>query len=83
MASQFSKTIVCHHPSVYKLIGYFLKEQDKVEIDIARFQTGNRQPEASKSKYIQLNRRLSAIVETYGDTECIDYLRAVSYNLTL
>ncbi len=43
----------------------------------------NRQTKASKSKYVQLNRCLSAVVDTYSNTECLDYLRAVSYNLTI
>ena len=79
----FQQTIDCHHPSVFKLIGQFRKEQDKVEIEIARFQAGNRQPEASKAKYVQLIRRLRNLVPTYDDTECLEYLRRIAYNLTI
>jgi hypothetical protein len=79
----FQQTIDCHHPSVFKLIGQFRKEQDKVEIDIARFQAGNRQAEASKAKYVQLSRRLCTLVPTYDNAECLDYLRRIAYNLAI
>ena len=62
LASQFPTNY--RLPSVYKLIGHFRKEQDKVEIDITRSRASNRQLEASKPKYFQLNRRLCAAAET-------------------
>ena len=51
---------------------YFLKEQDKVEIDIERFKKVNRRPQDSKAKYVQLRRRLKQLVQTYNVS--LDYL---------
>jgi len=79
----FQQTLDCHHPSVYKLVDQFRKEQDSVEIAMARFNSGFRQPEASKAKYVQLNRRLQAVCETYGATAILDYLRAIAHNLSI
>jgi len=48
----FQETVDCSHPTVFKLIQRFRKEQDHVEIKMERFQAGFRQPVASKSKYV-------------------------------
>lgn len=79
----FQQTLDCHHPSVYKLVDQFLKEQNRVEIQLERANAGIRQPEASKSKYIQLNRRLKALVENYHNEHINDFLRGITHNLTL
>jgi hypothetical protein len=79
----FQQTIDCHHPSIYRLIDQFRKEQDRVEIDLERFQAGIRQPEASKAKYVQLNRRLQTLIPTYNTINILDYLRGIAYNLSI
>jgi len=79
----FQQTADCHHPSVYKLVDQFRKEQDHVEQMVERFRSGYRQPEASKSKYMKLNRRLMALTPTYGTIPLIDYLRGIANNLSI
>lgn len=79
----FQQTVDCHHPSIFKLIDQFRKEQDRVEIELQRFRTGIRYPEASKQKYVQLNRRLETLVGNYNADDLIPYLRGISNNLTL
>lgn len=79
----FQQTVDCQHPSVYKLVDHFRKEQDHVELLIQRYQSGVRNPEASKSKYIQLNRRLQALLPTYGTVPLMDYLRSVANNVSI
>jgi len=61
----FQQTIKCHHPSVYKLIDQFRKEQERVEIDI-RFHARIRNAKASKLNNIQLNKRLKILVQSYN-----------------
>jgi len=46
----FQQTIDCHHPTIFKLLDQFRKEQDHVEIQLERFNAGIQQPEASKNK---------------------------------
>ena len=79
----FQQTIDCHHPSVYKLIEHFRQEQDHYELKIERFRSGIRQPEASKSKYVRLNRRLQALVLTYGTVPLEEYLKGIDQNLNI
>ena len=64
----------CNHPSIFKLINHFHLEQDHVEIEIERHLSGVNQPEASKNKYVQLNRRLQTIIPIYPNTALMDYL---------
>jgi len=50
----------CHHPSVYKLVEQFRKEQDYNELKIERIRCGEKQPVASKAnrkKFILLVKR--------------------------
>lgn len=79
----FQQTVDCHHPSVYKLVEHFRQEQSHYELKIERFHAGIRQLEASKSKYVRLNRRLQALVPTYGTVPVGDYLRAIAHNMNL
>lgn len=79
----FQQTVDCHHPSVFKLIEHFRKEQDMIEIRLARIAAGIVQPEASKSKYVQLNHRLQVLVGNYANMESLDFLRSVSHNLEM
>src|SRR5688572_2718543 len=49
----FQQTVDCHHPSVYKLVEHFRKEQDHCELKVKRYRSGFRQPESSKAKYVR------------------------------
>lgn len=79
----FQQCVDCHHPSIIKLVEHFRKEQDHVEIQMERFKGGVRQPTASKSKYVQLSRRLEAIIPAYGLIMNVEYLRRISHNLSM
>lgn len=79
----FQQTLNCHHPSVYKLIEQFRKEQDHVEIQLTRLAAGINHPNSSKRKYVQLSRRLETLTENYDDSAVLDYLRRISYNLEI
>ena len=79
----FQKTVDCHDPSVYELVDHFRKEQDHVEILVERFQAGFRQPETSKTKYMRLNRRLQALVPSYGNIPLLEYLKGIAHNISI
>ncbi|KAL3877189.1 hypothetical protein ACJMK2_034930 [Sinanodonta woodiana] len=79
----FQQTLDCNHPSVYKLINHFRLEQYHIEIELESHLAGVNQPEASKNKYVQLNRRLQAIVSTYANDSMMDYLRGIVHNLEI
>jgi hypothetical protein len=81
--NSFQRTLDSHHPSVFKLINQFLQEQDHIEIQRERYLAGARKSESSRSKYVQLNRRLNTVAGTYGTIPSTDYLRGIAHNLTL
>ena len=55
----FQQTVDCHHPTVYNLVAS-MREQESTEQRIQRYLAGDRQPKATKAKYIAVNRRLCA-----------------------
>jgi len=59
------------------------KDNETIGGTIKRHLAGVNQPEASKNKYVQLNRRLQAIVPTYANVSVMDYLRGIAHNLEL
>ena len=79
----FQQCVDCHHPSIRKIIDHFRKEQDHVEIDLQRYRDGIQHPVATKTKYIQLNRRFEAILPMYGNIQNLDYLRRIAHNLAI
>src|SRR5277367_4149425 len=79
----FQNSIDCDHPSVYKLIENFKKEQDHVEILLERYDQGHRNAASPKSSYAKVTRRLLNLLPTYGTGPITEYLKAVSHNLSL
>ena len=58
----FQSSVACHHPNIYKLMDHIQTEQDHTEQQIARFSAGNQTSVSSKNKYIQVIRRLTALL---------------------
>ena len=78
----FQSSVGCHHPTIYSLVEHFRREQDHIEQKISRIHAGlTNNPPSSKAKYVQLTRRLSAIIPTYSTRELKDYLSAISKNI--
>ena len=55
-------------------------EQESTEQRMQRYLTGDRQPEATKAKYIAINYRLCAFLATYDNITRLDYLRSIGHN---
>jgi len=53
-----------------KLTSHIQTEQDHTEQQIARFNAGSQRSVCSKNKYIQVTRRLTALLPTYGNKPC-------------
>jgi len=71
----FQASVSCHHPNTYKLVEHIKAEQDHTEQLIARFNAGNQTAVSSRNKYIQVTRRLAALLPTF--------LRGVAHNIEL
>ena len=62
----------------YTWVDHFRREQDLTEQTMIRIQSGISSQASSKSKYVQLSRRLAAIIPTYGKRDLKNYLHTVS-----
>ena len=69
------------HPTVSKLIHKILIEQSNSEITLERFRSGYDLAK-SKKKYAQLNKRIEKLVDEYIYIPHVEYLRAISHNLS-
>lgn len=81
--NSFQKNLDCHHPSVEKLIYHFKKEQSHVENLVLRYRTGIRTVESPSNKYVQKTRRLSNVTRDYSLGNILQYLKLISYNISL
>ncbi|BFZ03225.1 hypothetical protein BsWGS_06264 [Bradybaena similaris] len=79
----FQSSVACHHPTIYTLVDHFRREQDLTEQTMIRVQSGICSQASSKSKYVQVSRRLAAILPTYGGRDLKAYLHAVSRNIEI
>ena len=77
----FQSSVACHHPNTYKLIEHIQTEPDHTEQHIARFNAGNQTSVSSKNRYIQVTRRLTALLPTYGNRPLLQYLRGIAHNI--
>ena len=64
-----------------KLIHKILIEQSNSEITLERFRSGYDLAK-SKKKYAQLNKRIEKVVDEYIYIPHVEYLRAISHNLS-
>ena len=55
------------------------REQDHTEQLIDRFNAGNQTAVSGKNKYIQVTRRLTALLPTYGTRPLLEFLSGVAY----
>ncbi len=72
--NSFQASVACHHSTIYTLVEHFRCEQDLTEQTISRIHSGIRTKEASKSKCVQLSRRLAAILPAYDGRDLKDYI---------
>ena len=78
----FQNALGCTHPTIYKLISAMRKEQSLTELCIEQYIAGEERPSASKAKYIQLDRRLKALVGRYDQVDRMEFLCGISNNVT-
>jgi hypothetical protein len=78
----FANRISIKHPSLTKLVKKIRSEQAANEIAMERILAGH-VPEPAKRKYLDLNRRIEAVVETYYEKPLDDFLTAIAYNFDL
>ena len=59
------------------------REQDHTEQLIAGFNAANQTAVSSKNKYIQVTRRLTVLLPTYGTRPLLEFLSGVAHNIEL
>lgn len=75
----FQSSLSCAHPSLWKLIDYFKREEGLQRYNIAQIMTGN--AVCGRKKYRCLDARLRKIVNQYDVTSTMDYLKSIAHNL--
>jgi hypothetical protein len=76
-------SVACHRPTIYTLVDHFCNEQDLTEQTMSCIHSGFCNQPASNTKYVQLCRRIAAIVSTYEGRDLTDYLRAVNHGIEI
>ena len=70
------------HPSIWKLIEILQRDYALGAVAIAQA-VGGHSPEPRRRKYVECERRITAIVRDYSARQTLDFLRAIAYNLKL
>ncbi|XP_068208558.1 uncharacterized protein [Palaemon carinicauda] len=69
------------HPTIYKCVNILKLEQNHTANKVIRIDSG--QDIGKNTKYVRVNKAISRIVSEYSSTEPIEYLRSISYNISL
>ena len=77
----FQGALQCAHPTTWKLVNALKKEEGLQRVRYLGLLAG--EPQQKKKKYITLERRVRTIVEDLPNREILDYLRGISYNISL
>ena len=70
------------HPSIWKLIEILQRDYELGAVAIAQA-VGGHSLEPRRRKYVECERRITAIVRDYPARQTLDFLRAIAYNLKL
>ena len=77
---RFNLAVMCHHPTVWKFFEALQSEQRACEHSRARLRDAN-SPPPRKRKYVDIDRRLITLVNTYEARERMSFLRGIAHNL--
>lgn len=81
MAPCLSTDFDCNHLSVFNYIEHFRTENFKMEIE--RYLAGVHHPEASKKKYVKLDNRIRAIVNSFANVVRLLFVWSIALNLDI
>ena len=76
-----NRLVAADHPSPYYLLDIIRKEQNHTENILAQANAGRRVAERGKSKYVQLGRRIQALVDKYDTNNKLAFLRGIAHNI--
>jgi hypothetical protein len=79
----FNRQVDIHHPNPFTLIDVFRKEQSHTENLLAQLSVGRQVARNSRSKYLQITRRLQTLQASYDVQAKSDFLRGVAHNIDL
>lgn len=77
----FQRSLMCSHPSVWRLIEHLQKEEGLQKFAITQLLAG--QVVKARKVYRVCNERISNIVKDYSNRTVVDYLRSIAHNLSL
>jgi hypothetical protein len=77
----FQRSLMCSHPSLWRLIEQLQKEEGLQRFSIAQLLAGQSVP--TRKVYRTCNARITNVVGDYSNRTRLDYLRSIAHNLTL
>jgi hypothetical protein len=78
----FSNLLCAHHPTIWKFINGLKQEQSLNDFKINQYLAGE-EPPAQRRKYRECAKRITTIVQDYGQRPLLDYLVGIAYNFSL
>ena len=78
----FQQTIACSHPTVYKLFGFLLREQNHQELIISQLHAGQAAPKKRKHDEARAERLLE-VIKRYDGTDVVAFLRCIAANVEI
>ncbi len=79
--SAFQGSLQGAHPTVWKLIEAFQREETLQQVCYQGIHAGELQPQ--KHKYVALSAQIRNIVEDRGNRPVLDYLHSIAHNIVL
>jgi len=80
--ASFQGSIMCAHPTVWKLIDALRKENDLQETVLAQV-IGGRNPIRRKKHYERVNKAIDNLCGKCDELPVLDFLRGISHNLEM
>ena len=77
----FQRSLMCSHPSIWRLIEQLKKEEGLQKFSIAQLQAGI--SVSSQKVYRFCNERITNVVNDYQNRSSVNYLLSIAHNLTL
>lgn len=68
------------HPNIFKFIDSLRSEQNIQELKMAQI-SASQEPEARRSKYVKLEKRILRIVQNYRSENQSEYLQSIAHNV--
>ena len=78
----FQVRVGISHPNIWKFLNFLKKEESLNHVRITQM-IGGHEPESQRARCRNCTTRIRVIVQNYHNRQIMDYLRGISYNISL